>query len=207
MLYILSALTGYLLGSIPTAYLILKKTRSIDITAAGTGNVGAMNAYEVTNSKRLGIIIFLLDALKGLLSVYLMILFLPLHFIFPALALLFAVIGHSYSPWLQFKGGRGLSTALGGLLLISPLMPLIWGIGWIISYIIKKEIIISNFLATLFTILIIFLNLNFIFRFSFPSPDSLSTLLMFTASLLMLIMIKHFEPLKSLIMQNENTKE
>ncbi len=195
------------MGSIPTAYLILKKMRRIDITQAGSGNVGAMNAYEVSSSKTLGILIFLLDALKGLLSVYIVVLLFPFNFIYPASALLFAVAAHCFSPWLLFKGGRGLSTALGGLLLLSPLIPLIWGIAWLVLYIIKKEIIISNVFATVTALIIVFLDAGVIYRFSFPSPDSLSALMLFTISLLMLIMTKHFEPLKSLIMQNENKKE
>lgn len=60
MEYIFSFLIGYLSGSIPTAYLILKKVKGIDITIAGSGNVGAMNSFEVTKSKWLGFLVFLL---------------------------------------------------------------------------------------------------------------------------------------------------
>ena len=67
MEYLLSSIIGYLFGSIPTAYLLLKRTRGIDITNAGTGNVGAMNSYEVTNSKSIGIIVLLIDFLKGMI--------------------------------------------------------------------------------------------------------------------------------------------
>ncbi|MHB8581498.1 MAG: glycerol-3-phosphate acyltransferase [Ignavibacteriaceae bacterium] len=203
MLYILSAAVGYLLGSFPSAYIFLKKTKSIDITKTGTGNVGAMNAFEITNSKSLGLLIFFVDALKGLLSVYLMILIFHLNFIFPSIALLFAVVGHCYSPWISFNGGRGLSTAAGGLLLLSPLLVFLWIAIWVLFYLTKREIIISNIFATIFSLIIIFSFSNFFFRFTFPRPDSFPTFILFASSILLIIMIKHFEPLQSLISQNK----
>ena len=207
MPYIISAVLGYLLGSFPTAFLIMKKIRNLDITKTGTGNVGAMNAYEISNSKFIGLLIFLVDALKGLLIVYLIILFFPFHFVFPALALLFAVLGHCYSPWISFNGGRGLSTSLGGMLLISPLIPIIWGAAWVIFFIIKREIIISNFFATLLTLIIAFLNVGLLNKYSYPHPNSDSTIAFFISSILILILIKHFEPVRSLIGQNIIKKE
>jgi len=69
MEYFLSLLTGLLLGSIPTAYIILKKYRNIDITSGGSGNVGAMNSLRVSKSKFLGATVFIIDFLKGFLTV------------------------------------------------------------------------------------------------------------------------------------------
>ena len=69
MNYLLSCIIGFLVGSLPTAFIILKKTKGIDITSAGTGNVGAMNSFEVTNSKIIGLIVFIIDALKGSQSI------------------------------------------------------------------------------------------------------------------------------------------
>ena len=207
MHFIISALIGYTLGSFPTAFIIMKKIRNLDITKSGTGNVGAMNAFELSNSKIIGLIIFLVDALKGLLSVYLIALLFPLQFIFPALAVLFAVLGHCYSPWISFNGGRGLATSLGGMILISPLIPIIWGAGWVIFFILKKEIIISNFFATLLTLIISFLNVGLLRKYSYPHSNSDSTIVLFISSILILILIKHFEPVNSLISQNLKKKE
>ncbi|MHB1686249.1 MAG: glycerol-3-phosphate acyltransferase [Ignavibacteriaceae bacterium] len=203
MLYLFAAIVGYLLGSFPSAYIFLKRAKSIDITQNGTGNVGAMNAYEITNSKYLGLLIFLVDALKGLLSVYLIILFLPLNFVYPSIALLFAVVGHCYSPWISFKGGRGLATSAGGLLLLSPFFVFLWGASWVLFYLVKREIIISNIFATILSMAVIFSFTGFFFRFSFPYPDSYSTLNLFASAIFIIILIKHFEPLQSLITQNE----
>ncbi|MDP2365396.1 MAG: glycerol-3-phosphate acyltransferase, partial [Ignavibacteria bacterium] len=92
--YLFSSIIGYLLGSIPTAYLILKKTKGIDITTHGSGNVGAMNSYEVTNSKKFGILVFLIDLLKGVLSVLIVLMIIKSSFTLAALSLLFSIFSH-----------------------------------------------------------------------------------------------------------------
>ena len=92
--YLFSALIGYLLGSFPTAFIILKISKGINITEKGSGNVGAMNSFEVSNSKVIGLVVLIIDAFKGLLSVYFALLFFQINFIFPAVALFFAVFAH-----------------------------------------------------------------------------------------------------------------
>ncbi len=199
MNYLLSLLAGYLLGSFPTAYVILKFSKGMDITLNGTGNVGAMNIFEVSKSKILGILVFLIDALKGLLSVYLCRLLFPMDFVYPSLALLFAVLSHCYNPWLKFKGGRGLATAAGGTLLLFPILLSIWIFAWVIVYLFKRDIIFANILATFMSLILVFTSANIAFKYSFPHPDSISTLLLFTSALLIIIITRHFEPLVELI--------
>ena len=131
MEFLFSALIGYLLGSFPTAFLILKKSKGINITERGSGNVGAMNSFEVSNSKVIGLVVLVIDALKGLLSVYLPLLFFQVNFMPPAIALFFAVFAHCFNPWLNFKGGRGLATAAGGASLLFPFALVVWGILWL----------------------------------------------------------------------------
>ena len=198
MNYFLSCIIGYILGSLPTAYIILKKTKGIDITSSGSGNVGAMNSYEVTNSKIIGIFVFLIDALKGLLSVYLTLLFFPINFVYPALALLFAVLSHCFNPWLGLKGGRGLATAAGGGLLLFPFMIIIWVVLWIIIYLARKDILFANVWANFMTLFLIFLSSNVAFKYAYPKPDSISSLMLFSSALLIIIFIKHIEPMKEL---------
>lgn len=207
MNYLLSCVIGYLLGSVPTAYILLKKTKGIDITSAGTGNVGAMNSYEVTNSKFIGLFVFVIDALKGLLSVYLTLLFFPIDFVFPALALLFAVMGHCFNPWLGFKGGRGLATAAGGGALLFPFMVIVWVILWIIIYLARKDILLANVWANFMTLVIIFLSSNIAFEYSYPKADSLSSLMLFSSALLTVVFIKHIEPMKELFKNKSFLKQ
>jgi len=206
MYYLISAVIGYFLGSFPTAYLLLKKTKGIDITNTGTGNVGAMNSYEVTGSKSTGIIVMLTDALKGLLCVYIPLLLFPVNFAFPAIGIIFAVLSHCFNPWLGFKGGRGLASAAGGTLLIFPLLPVTWLVIWTLTYFIKKDIIEANIVAILLTLIIIYTAPDFALTYAFPKADSLSSLLLFTTALLAVIFIKHIEPLKELL-ANKNLKD
>ena len=203
MNYLISVIAGYVLGSFPTAYLVLKKTRGIDITDRGSGNVGAYNSFDVTKSKIIGAIVLLIDAFKGLLSVYLTLLFFPKEFIFPALALLAAVFSHCYNPWLNFKGGRGLATSAGGLLLLFPILVATWVVIWVVIYIVKKDIIWSNIWATVMSLIIIFTTGKIAVKYSFPRADTISILMLFSTSLLIIIFIKHIDPLKD-IMKSKN---
>jgi acyl phosphate:glycerol-3-phosphate acyltransferase len=199
MSYLFSSLIGYLLGSLPTAYIVMKKTHNVDITETGSGNVGAMNSFEISNSKIIGILVFLIDALKGLLSVYLCLLFFPKDFIYPALALFFAVFSHCFNPWLKFKGGRGLATAVGGSVILSPFIPAAWCVLWVMVYLFKKDILLANIAAVVLTLLLSISTIEIIYKYSYPAPDSYSTLAMFVASMLTVIFIKHMEPLKEII--------
>ncbi len=202
MNYLFSVIIGYLLGSFPTAYLILKQTKGINITENGTGNVGAMNSFEVSGSKLTGILVFIIDALKGLLSVYLVLLLLPINFGYPAVALAFAVLAHCFNPWLQFKGGRGLATAFGGLMLIFPIMIPVWLIIWLFIYLTKKDIILANAAALILTFIMILGSSGIAFKYTFPRADGVPTMIMFTIALLFPVFIKHIEPLKDTVRNN-----
>lgn len=111
-------LSSYLLGSIPTG-LLLAKACGIDIRATGSGNIGATNVYR-TVGRKLGVITLVLDCIKGLVPVLA-----AQHFGLPEVWIagvgLAAFLGHIYTIFLKFKGGKGVATALGVFLGISPL--------------------------------------------------------------------------------------
>lgn len=204
MEYFVSSIIGYLLGSIPTAYLILKKSKGIDITKVGSGNVGAMNSYEVTNSKGHGFLVFIIDFLKGFLSVFIFLHLYDFTFIFPAIALLFAVFAHCFNPWINFKGGRGLATAAGGSVLIFPFILAAWILLWILVYLFKKDILLANVIATPLSIIITLLTGNYALKFVYITTANTPELMLFTVSLLLVIFVKHIEPLNEII---ANTKK
>jgi glycerol-3-phosphate acyltransferase PlsY len=109
---------AYLIGSIPTG-LLLGKAYGIDIRKEGSGNIGATNLYR-TVGRKVGIITLIGDCLKGLLPVLLVKLSsLPPDF--AAWVGLAAFCGHVFSVFLKFKGGKGVATALGVFLALSPL--------------------------------------------------------------------------------------
>ncbi len=119
MQYVLLALGSYLLGSLPFGF-IVARLRGIDITSVGSGNIGATNVARVLGW-RLGLIVFLLDVGKGVVP--------PLvtasvtgNRDAAVLMGLAAVLGHTFSPFLKFKGGKGVATGLGALIGSAPLV-------------------------------------------------------------------------------------
>lgn len=111
-------LLAYLLGSIPFGYLLVQSTEGKDIRSLGSGNIGATNVFR---SNRLsGILTLLLDAGKGYLAVV-MAGWLGGSQEWQAVAALFAIIGHIFTVWLRFKGGKGVATGCGAYLALSPL--------------------------------------------------------------------------------------
>ncbi len=181
------------------------KKKGIDITSAGSGNVGAMNTYEVSKSKFTGLIVFVVDFSKGLLSVLIFKIIYPNEFIFPAIALLFAVLSHCFNPWINFKGGRGLATAAGGTIILFPYLLFSWIIIWLISYVYKKDILLSNILATPLSLFLILGKPELAFKYSFPQPNDVDSLILFSITGLIIIFIKHIDPLKEII-QTYKTK-
>ena len=120
------AAASYLLGSIPFGYILVRLSQGIDVRSIGSGNIGATNVAR-TGGKKLAILTLLLDALKGWLPVF-VILHTPLvaaagaterHTI-AAFAALMAVVGHIFTVWLGFKGGKGVATGLGVFLALAP---------------------------------------------------------------------------------------
>jgi glycerol-3-phosphate acyltransferase PlsY len=131
---LLAMAAAYLLGSIPTAYL-LGRLQGIDIRQAGSGNVGTMNARLVLGW-RSALLVLLLDLAKGMLSVWLAVI---LH-INPCLLLLLAVIGHICSLWLRGQGGKGLAAACGGMLVLHQWLPLlIFCLAWLVVYLVLRN--------------------------------------------------------------------
>ena len=103
---------GFALGSIPFGVL-MGKLRGVDIQATGSGNIGATNAIR-SMGKGPGIIVFILDALKGAVPVLIAKAAHtePSWFVYAGLV---AIVGHIFSPWVRFKGGKGAATGLGVL--------------------------------------------------------------------------------------------
>ena len=207
MEYLISSTIGYLLGSIPTAYLLIKKSRGIDITKEGSGNVGAMNSFEVTNSKFIGIMVFLIDFLKGAASVLIPIFIYTNQFIFSAIALLFAVFSHCFNPWLKFKGGRGLATAAGGAAIIFPFLLAVWCVLWVIFYLMRKNILLANISSTIFSLFVVFGTSEIAAKYAYPKPVISEILILISTAVLITIFIKHINPLLELIEEQKNNRK
>jgi glycerol-3-phosphate acyltransferase PlsY len=164
----LCPLLAFLLGSIPFG-LLIAKSRGIDIRSQGSGNIGATNVLRVMG-KKFGIPCLLLDMLKGFIPVAIAVNLIqitgrpvqvPLAFL-DAWALklsasealkaqiahiitsLFAVLGHNYSPWVGFKGGKGIATSAGVLLGLMPFAVLLLLAVWVLLFLTTRYVSVAS---------------------------------------------------------------
>lgn len=141
----LGAMMAYLLGSIPSGLWIGRKFFQIDIRQHGSGNLGATNSFRILG-KKAGTIVLLMDLLKGSISV-LLLKQMDLHGISPLIIALFAVIGHTYPLFANFKGGKAVATFAGVILAYQPVLFLI-GLGiFILTLAISKMVSFTSMLT------------------------------------------------------------
>ena len=151
--YIIVAVAAYLLGSIPTGFLVAK-AKGIDIRSVGSGNIGATNAMRVLG-KPAGIFVLLMDALKGFGAVWLAALLLKQLNASVELetariiAGIFAVLGHNYSCWLKFKGGKGIATTAGVYLALAPWAVLVGLVIFILAVLLTKYVSVGSIAAAI----------------------------------------------------------
>lgn len=122
---IAAAVVAYLCGSVPWAAIVVRVFWKQDIRTLGSGNTGATNVLRVFGTAP-GVAVLLLDAAKGAVAVWLASLFIPNGWgavaadWFRVLGAVAAVAGHSFSPWLGFRGGKGVATAAGSIIVLAP---------------------------------------------------------------------------------------
>ncbi len=165
---LIAGLVGYLLGSIPFGYLVAR-ARGVNIFKAGSGNPGATNVKRVLGAKA-GNTVYLLDALKGAVAaawpwvwqasegnviglVYRNGHLTGMHAIDVALpyclaGLIGAVLGHSFSVFTSFRGGKGVATASGGLLVLMPVPILIGAAVWIVTFFASRYVSLASIFAS-----------------------------------------------------------
>jgi len=114
----IAIISGYLLGSIPAAYIAGRLRKGIDIRTVGSGNMGALNVYYEVGLIE-AVLVLLTDVGKGIGAI-LLARWLGVSLVFQLLAGLAAVIGHAFPPYLKFRGGKGGATSLAILLFLMP---------------------------------------------------------------------------------------
>ena len=119
-IHYLILLFAYLLGSIPTGKILVWKIKGIDIQKHGSGNIGTTNVSRILG-KNWGIAVFFIDALKGFIPTMLAY-YLFQDLSFSLLAGFFATLGHIFSAFLKFKGGKGMATSVGVFFAIVPFL-------------------------------------------------------------------------------------
>jgi len=194
---IAAALSCYLIGSIPSGYIFIKFFHKKDITKEGSGNVGTLNAFQVSRSHFTTISVLLIDLLKGALPPYLLS-YLSNHDLLTIYTgCCFIVIGHNYPIWLKFKGGRGLASSAGIFAVINFAVLVTWCIVWIIVRYIKKSTLISNYIATASLPFVVII-LRSIYNDTFPILFSVYEynyiyFIIFVCIITVLVLLKHVE--------------
>jgi acyl phosphate:glycerol-3-phosphate acyltransferase len=155
--YCIVGIAAYLLGSIPTGYLVAR-ARQLDIRNLGSGNIGATNVFR-TLGRTLGTFVLAVDFMKGLVACRLlapgiMTLLLPRlpadsveHEVAMLVAAVAAILGHNYTCWLHFRGGKGIATSAGVLTAMVPWALLI-GLGvWITAFALFRYVSLASIAA------------------------------------------------------------
>ncbi len=147
---VLMTLISYLIGSLPTGYLVTKKILGTDIRQHGSGNVGATNVARKLGF-RMGALVALVDIFKGLIPVMIARAFLPAAQ--PAYLLyiigIAAILGHDNSIFLKFDGGKGVATTFGVMLGISPASFVVMGAVWLFIAFTLKIVSVASLIGTM----------------------------------------------------------
>lgn len=194
-----SFLLAFLIGSFPTAYIFVRRHSGLDLRSEGSGNIGTLNAYEVSRSRRLGIVVLGVDLLKGATPVLLVWLSLGDAFLPASAALLGVVTGHNYSPWIGWRGGRGLAPAAGAGLVFNPLLPAIWVVFWLAGFLRTRDVHFGNIAATLLAPALVLLFPGIVRAMNLFTPSDRVRLPVVAVLLFGLIFLKHIGPFREML--------
>ena len=197
---LLFAAFGYLVGSIPTAYLLVKWRANLDIRRVGSGNVGTLNSFEATGSKRIGAAVLIVDLMKGLTAAGAGWRFGGAYEV-GAVAALAAVFGHNFPIWLSFKGGRGLATAAGAMLVLGWVVLPVWMVSWFVGYKVSEDVNVGNAIATIVMVTLAFALGSDLLQQWIPTETSVGTFRLFIALLALLILVRLVDPVREYITQ------
>ena len=188
---ILEYAIAFLIGSIPTAYWYARYFHKLDIRQHGSGNIGATNSLRVLG-KKAGALVLIIDLLKGLIPV---LIAKKLGFT-PESTLLvgvFAILGHLFSPFVGFKGGKGIATAFGVIIGFSPLAALLCVTVFALVFYFTRYVSLGSILGVF--VFLIYTLVQF--------QDNLSVQLL-AAGLTVLLVFSHRENIKRLLSGTES---
>ena len=188
--YILTAILAYLIGSIPSGLILGKLFWHKDLREHGSHNIGATNAWR-TLGKGAGIAVFIADSLKGQAGVALGLVLAgtPLAAVIGGL---FAIIGHSFSLFLRFHGGKGVATSLGVLTMLMGNVTFIVFVVWFTIVYMTRYVSLGSVVAGVLTPILAAL-------FAYPMEY-----IVFTVIAALLVIVRHRENIKRLMNGTEN---
>ena len=216
-IYTLILAAGYLLGSIPTGW-VVARAKGVDIRKQGSGNIGATNVFR-TLGKGPGIFVFVFDALKGVATARLAMAIVAHHpvlwrdeviqgtemithtirFLPPVVAGIIggvaAIIGHNFPVWLKFKGGKGVATSLGVVFGLAPVAAAVAFLVWALIFFFSGYVSLASIIGAV----AVPVTVAFTAR-----GDEKPPLLYFTSLAALLIVLRHRENIKRLLNGTEN---
>jgi glycerol-3-phosphate acyltransferase PlsY len=195
-----SILIGYLLGSVPTAVWIGKQFYEIDVREHGSKNAGATNTFRVLGKKP-GIIVLVIDVIKGILASIFPIVFNDFFEISYAflislrlLSSIFSMVGHVLPIFAQFKGGKGVATSLGVLIGLQPFAALLCFGAFLMIFIISKYVSLGAIISAMIYPFIVY----------YVDPNVLFHEMIFTVILSSTVIFTHRKNISRLIKGEEN---
>ena len=138
-------LTSYLLGSIPFGYILVRISEGADIRKTGSGNIGATNVYR--KSRWAGVATLLLDAGKGYIAVFIAA-WIGGDGAWTGIAAMCAIVGHVFTVWLRFRGGKGVATGCGAFLAFAPAAIAMVFVVFVLTLVLTRYISAASIAAT-----------------------------------------------------------
>lgn len=190
MKIILTILIPYLIGGFSPAYFLGRMTKDIDIRNYGSGNAGTTNAMRVFG-KKIGVLTFLIDMLKGVLAVIIG------RYLMESggyVAAIFVVLGHNWPVFLNFKGGKGVATSFGVLIILNWKMAIICLVIWICVIFFTKYVSLGSIMAVISAPIVSFILIGSVWDYLFLTTLMLAVLSIF----------RHRKNISRLLSGNEN---
>ena len=203
--YIIIAVIAYLIGSINFSIILSKRMAGFDIREKGSGNAGTTNMLRAVG-KKAAVITLVCDILKGVVSILIAVLAGKIvknldNALLVQLAGIFVIIGHTFPVFFKFKGGKGIATALGVLLMINWQIGLICLIFALVLMALTKMVSVGSIAAAiLFPILVAFIDQNYIVQTS----NSNWSYLVFSIIVALLVIFNHRANVQRILNGTEN---
>jgi glycerol-3-phosphate acyltransferase PlsY len=203
--YIIIAVIAYLIGSINFSIILSKRMAGFDIREKGSGNAGTTNMLRAVG-KKAAVITLICDILKGVVSILIAVLAGKIvknldNALLVQLAGIFVIIGHTFPIFFKFKGGKGIATSLGVLLMINWQIGLICLIFALVLMALTKMVSVGSIAAAiLFPILVAFIDQNYIV----PTSNSNWSYLVFSIIVALLVIFNHRANVQRILNGTEN---
>ena len=188
---VLSIIIGYIFGSIPSGLVFVKMACGIDIREYGSKNIGTTNVFRTVGG-RMASVVLIADVVKGILAVLLVRYLFESSLHLELLTAIAALLGHNYSIFLGFKGGRGVATGLGLILLFMPDVCIFSFTVWLVIVFVTRYVSLGSIVGAFITPIVAYYR-------GYPIE-----LVLFALAACVFVIVRHYENMKRLIAGTES---